>query len=244
MTKTELLAAIAATLPDNAAGLITPDDLRALEVAMLEYLTGNAATFVVDSNAALAAWANNAAGDDYTNVLVKQGTWTLPGSFASGINLTTTGTKGITGQPGSKIIITGGTYGFQYTTVPTTPDYFMTGLAVEGGNYTVLYRLANIDKCNVKCTASGIAVGYCEGVRDTYAETNSSIYAAFNYCNFLTGCKGKAGSATGSAFSSCRRMLMNTCVQGVFASCYMHSSGTTDPVGDTAAGGWNYAMPA
>jgi hypothetical protein len=70
-------------------------------------------TFVIDSDAALAAWAYNAPGNDYSRVRIKAGTWTLSRSISGGsenspiaiINLPSSGTLSVVGEAGSKIIL-------------------------------------------------------------------------------------------------------------------------------------------
>ncbi len=57
-------------------------------------------TYVVDSDEALAQFANNAPGNDYTSVLIRKGDWTL-----TRVLLFTPVTKVIQGEPGSRIII-------------------------------------------------------------------------------------------------------------------------------------------
>jgi hypothetical protein len=57
------------------------------------------ATYVVDSNAKLAAWAANTAGNDYTTVLIKTGTWTIN----TWIDLIYAGTKRVISEAGNLI---------------------------------------------------------------------------------------------------------------------------------------------
>ena len=76
------------------------------------------------------------------------------------------------------------------------------------------------------CTGSGNATDSCTG---------------FSGCTNLTNCTG-GGKGSGYAFYNCRIMSMNSIASGssgAYSGCYMHASGTDDPVGDTAAGGWN-----
>jgi hypothetical protein len=60
----------------------------------------------------------------------------------------------------------------------------------------------------------------------------------------LTNCTGNGtGDSAGYGFHSCRVMSFckpgSTSTTSTYSSCYMHATGTTDPVDDTAAGGWN-----
>jgi hypothetical protein len=51
-------------------------------------------TYLVDSDAALAAWCAATPGNDYTFVQIAQGTW----STSSGVNLTASATKKVVGM--------------------------------------------------------------------------------------------------------------------------------------------------
>lgn len=152
-------------------------------------------TYVVDSDAALTAWGNNTAGNDYTSVLIKKGTWTT--NRASTINLSTTGTKVIVGEPGSKLVFTGQDCYFFYNSVPTTSDYYIQGLTLEhtvSNTYSWcigLKNCANISDTVVTCTAT----------------TTSTTIQCFENCQKLINCTGIANSATSSrratAFAYC-----------------------------------------
>ena len=58
-------------------------------------------TFVIDSNSALKAWADNAPGNDYKRVLIKKGTYT----YSNTIDISNGRTKCVVGEPESLIII-------------------------------------------------------------------------------------------------------------------------------------------
>jgi hypothetical protein len=187
-------------------------------------------TFVVDSDAALAAWATNAAGNDYTQVLIKKGTWTS----AQAVNLTTAGTKAVVGQAGSLLSFTS-QYGLRYETL-AADDCRMQGVNValdyrgngSASSYGFAY-CAHLSNCTAKVFGSGYAPGfgfyYCNNSIDCMALTGARLGATNN------------DGEQGSGFYYCRIMLMNA--SDSYSSCYMHATGTTDPVADTAAGGWN-----
>jgi hypothetical protein len=177
-------------------------------------------TFLVDSDAALAAWATNADGNDYTHVLIKKGTWTS----ALAVNLTAAGTKVVVGQAGNLLSFTG-TRGLTYNTL-AGDDCWMQGvnvlLTVSPNFGIAIYRARNL----VNCTSN--VIGNDQGAS-----------FAFNECQNMIGCKG-VHSGVGTGFYQCRILLMNAGTG--FSGCYMHDTGTTDPVGDTAAGGWNRVL--
>jgi hypothetical protein len=62
-------------LPALLADLKDMPDMLATEVQALK--DADTATFIIDSNEKLKAWADNDPGNDYTHVRIKTGTWTL-----------------------------------------------------------------------------------------------------------------------------------------------------------------------
>jgi hypothetical protein len=207
-------------------------------------------TFLVDSDAALAAWANNTAGNDYTSVLIAPGTWTS----SVAVNLTTSGTKVVVGMPGSKLIFTS-QYGLRYTALPTTTDYRMEGVNVEvnysGGNGYAFSTCANLTNCTGTMTSTGgTAYGFsscttltnCTG---TGAGTNGNAYAFYSCVN-LTGCTGTGTSSGGSGngFRNCSGMLLNkpgttASTTATYYNCFVSISGSGAAPSDTALGGYN-----
>lgn len=132
------------------------------------------ATFVVASNEALAAWANNTAGNDYSIVAITRGTW----QSDTGVNLTSTKTKVVIGLPGSELLFTSSRC-LYYDECPNTPDYFMEGVtllanrkstaseAIHGfDNATNLYRC--IVKRTVKNTALSGYIYMFAGCKNLY----------------------------------------------------------------------------
>jgi hypothetical protein len=178
---------------------------------------GEQFTFVVDSNDALAAWANNTAGNDYTSVLIMPGTWTS----ANGVNLTTAGTKVVYGMPGSKLSLTS-QYGLRYTSRPSTNDYGVEGVNVTGSNYD-FYRCTNLTNCTgtgsnygfynctnlTNCTGTGSNYGFytCENLTNC---TGNEFYTCLN----LTNCTG-----TGSNYSFYNCESLTNCIGNDFYSC-------------------------
>jgi hypothetical protein len=180
-------------------------------------------TYLVDSDAALAAWANNTAGNDYTSVLIAPGTW-ISGAE---VNLTNAGTKVVVGMPGSKLSFTSA-YGLRYTSRPTTNDYRMEGVNVEINNGSSVYGFANCANLTL-CIGKG---------------TGNAGYG-FSGCNNLTNCTGTGiGSGTGYGFAGSKGMLLskpNTTASttATYTDCFVSISGTGTAPADTAAGGWN-----
>jgi hypothetical protein len=193
-------------------------------------------TFIVDSDAALAAWANNAAGNDYTSVLIKPGTWTS----SKEVNLTNAGTKTVTGMTGSKLFFTS-VSGLRYITAPTSAEYWMTGVNVKLNHANASYNFnncANLTNCTsdrnaginfqtctnlLNCTSSsstGIAFGYsnCANLKDTISFCSNG----FDNCTNLTSCDGKDGGiGTGYTFNNCKKMTNCTGMNAfnIFKNC-------------------------
>jgi hypothetical protein len=170
-------------------------------------------TYLVDSNAALAAWANNTAGNDYTSVLIAPGTWTS----SVEVNLTAAGTKVVAGMPGSKLAFTS-QYGLRYTTSPTGNDYRMEGVTVEvnltAASYA-FYQCTNLTNCTgtASSSASHAYTFYkCDNMTNcigtAHTSVNSTASIAFYSCNKLTNCAGTATAHSGnvSVFGNCTRL--------------------------------------
>lgn len=149
-------------------------------------------TYVVDSDAALKAWSNNTAGNDYTSVLIRKGEWTLnfttqTASNLYAINLTTTGTKVIVGEVGSRIVIQRTApatsnyrrlYSLYYSSTPTSDDYFIHNLTlgctltttISGSSqWAACYGLdncRNVSNCKVVATVNELsaAAGNCYAI--------------------------------------------------------------------------------
>ncbi|MDR2449790.1 MAG: hypothetical protein LBD52_07515 [Prevotellaceae bacterium] len=308
LTKAQLKTLSNNTFFDNDQGEIEPSEHRAFNDVLIDTfvngatLNGNdvpvneegkleitfnditTVTFIVDSNDALAAWANNTEGNDYSHVLIKAGTWTS----SKEVNLTTAGTKVVVGQAGSSLSFTS-SYGLRYNSKPTTADYWMFGVTVNISGSTYGYGFSNctyLTNCSgtgtsdnatgsgsgygfsnctylTNCTGTGTGSTYGYGFYNcTYLTnctgsgtgtsdnaTGSGYGYGFSNCTYLTNCSGTGtarSSSTGGGygFNGCRIMMFckpgsTASTSATYSSCYMHASGTTDPVADTAAGGWN-----
>jgi hypothetical protein len=169
-------------------------------------------SYIVDSNQKLADWANNVAGNDYTSVLIKKGTWTYSG--VDGINLTATGTKSIIGETGAILsfsISTNQKSALFYEAIPTTNDYFIKNITIKttrhdnhclnnciniynsivlAGNSSVAFlNCYNI----IDCSGSGTyAVSHCVGMRNVtiYKGSGSIGYQrGLNDCYLVSDCK-------------------------------------------------------
>jgi hypothetical protein len=161
-------------------------------------------TFIVDSDEALAAWANNAAGNDYTSVLIKPGTWTS----SKEVNLTNAGTKAATGMPASLLSFTSG-YGLKYNSTPTSAEYWMRGVNAtaegSGDEYISFFNCTNLMNCTGAGTSassedSGIGFKGCTNLVNctgTGAGTNDgySYGHGFSICTNLTNCTGTGTSS-------------------------------------------------
>jgi hypothetical protein len=189
-------------------------------------------SFIVNSNAALAAWANKTAGNDYTSVLIKKGTW----SSAKEVNLTAAGTKVVVGQSGSKLVFTS-QYGLRYVNVPTSSEYWMLGVSVElscnsqGFGFSSCTNLMN-------CTGSGTGItegyGFFLCTNLTGCTGNGTGYGisygfGFSNCTNLTGCTGKGTGSIdnyGYGFDSCTNLTSCTGTGGSLnGSEQMYGSG-------------------
>lgn len=145
-------------------------------------------TYVVNSDETLNAWANNVSGNDYTHVLIKAGTWSLT---ADTINLTTTGTKTITGEAGNLIIhdlsYDGVMHTVKYDDVPSSDIYSINGVNIKTINRwsntttTPARGCISFYKCTnlINCSAKGYTA---------YPVTGSNYFRGFSYCERLTNC--------------------------------------------------------
>ncbi|MDR2020681.1 MAG: hypothetical protein LBQ14_07965, partial [Treponema sp.] len=212
-------------------------------------------TYLVDSDEALADWANNVRtdGQDYTAVLIAPGTWTS----AVEVNLTTSGTKVVVGMPGSTLSFTS-RYGLRYTTLPTTTDYRMEGVKVEvnpsptSGDFAGAFAYcANLTGCTGAVTTAGTNLeaapfAYCVNLTGcTGTAHGEGVGIGFSNCAILTACTGTGtGEEIGYGFYSCRGMLQNQpgdtpSTTAAYGSCYVSISGSGPAPSDTALGGWN-----
>ncbi|MDR1199074.1 MAG: hypothetical protein LBK94_08720 [Prevotellaceae bacterium] len=221
---------------DDEAGAFRLDNAKDFKKVMT---LNSEFTYIVDSDEALAAWAANAPGNDYSSVLVKKGTWTLNGN----INLSNTGTKIITGQADNLLVFTGDTamnaihYAY-YSTSPQAEIKCITGVNIRinypGGcgffccynlvdctayslNNNIIHGFAN---CNVLTRCFGVGSGF--GSDYNSSTGNGTVGAGFKDCRILFGCSGTINSGNPT-----------------YRDCYMSTMSETNPVANTAEGGWN-----
>lgn len=186
------------------------------------------ATFVIDSNNALAAWANNTAGNDYSIVAIARGAW----ESDTAVNLTSTRTKAVIGLPGSELVFTS-IRGLYYDTLPTTPDYFMDNVTISL-NRTVetsmlaimaFYQVGYLHRCIAKRTVAGAnmiliqAFTSCKNLTScqfvgTQGITSMLLVSGFSDCEYLNQCHVSIMTAENSqsiynCYSSCKKM--NNC---------------------------------
>jgi hypothetical protein len=213
------------------------------DTAVKEYIPF---TYIVDSDQKLADWANNVAGNDYTAVLIRPGTWTS----STEVNLTNTGTKVVVGIPGSKLSFTS-QYGLRYSSAPTTKEYSMHGVTVEcappSGYGYGFSNCTNLTNCTGSSSGTDYGYGFssCTNLTNCTGTGSGTSYGyGFSNCTNLTNCTGTGtGTGTGYGFQSCRGMLLNkpgsASKTATYNSCYVSISGSGAAPDDSAAGGWN-----
>ncbi len=164
-------------------------------------------TYIVDSNQALLDWANNATGNDYTNVLIKRGTWTL----TKGIVLDTVGTKHVYGEPGSKIFVdflttlSGNFYCFSNNNSPG-----VSAEMIDSNLYDTWIHNVNIEISDrVSTSASGTIGGFTKVANlsncSVYIHRDGSTggkasHIGFSSCWFLDQCQAKISNSRGNGF--------------------------------------------
>ena len=186
-------------------------------------------TYVVDSDQALADWANNVEGNDYTSVLIRKGTWTV----SRCINLNITKTLRIVGEAGSKIIFAGQITGNDNNVMIDYPlmfyhdddgygagmlepsQFYMYGVTIEAdvslqGMVIGVFGFANMHNCHCKITnTGGIAIAFdsCGYMHNCTGMGMASQDAyGFSNCKCVTECGGSGystGSGSGYGFFSC-----------------------------------------
>ena len=154
-------------------------------------------TYVVDSNQALQDWAGNVAGNDYTSVLIKSGSYTL----SKGIDLTSTSTINLIGEIGSEINFNSVENAISYDTIPSQGH--IENITVnnnKAGQCKGFVNCINLFNCtsNVNSYNSfgnpSHAFENCKNLYNcyAYAETSNSSAAGdgFIYCINLYNCMG------------------------------------------------------
>lgn len=196
-------------------------------------------TFIVDNDEMLNMWATNNSAYDYTSVLIKSGTYTSTTS----INLSTTGTKVIVGEPDNLIKISNGaSYAIKYDNLPTSNDYYIKGvnLYYNGNTLRGFYNCVNLSNCRVQCVGFG---GWAfDGCKNIYACSGLSIVTTsasdtsygFRNCLGVQKCDGNA--ILGEASSN---YVTATIFDTTTCSANMKEYNSTYAVNDTANGGFN-----
>ena len=137
---------------------------------------------IVDSDAALAEWANCTDGS-MKNVLVKAGTYTL--SSGNYVDLADAGTTYIFGEVGNELSFTNADFGIYNPS--NDREVRITGLNV---------RVIGNNVCKAFCNCNNLI--NCTG----YALYNGDSYAFFN-CKKIVNCTASAGGGTGYGFYNC-----------------------------------------
>jgi hypothetical protein len=211
-------------------------------------------TFVIDSDADLAAWATNAPGNDYSRILIKAGTWTYNAPASNGgslsapltaIDISDGRTLSVLGESGSLIVI-------NHQSTATTHFCGIKG-KINAENYCFFKNVqVQLSQNNNSGNSNGYGFYNCNNLTNctgTVTGTGTTGYTVIGYgfynCNNLTNCTGTGTGTTGSsgyAFHTCRTGLgckNKNSVNTSFLSCYMEQSTGTTAWANTAAGGWN-----
>jgi len=158
-------------------------------------------TYIVDSVAKFENLLNNTAGNDYTRVLIKAGTYET--TQAKGWDISATGTLVIIGEPGSilKWTISGTaikaiSYGTNAAYYDERPGAFLQGVhVVVNGTKSGTYGFCFLDHL-YNCIAE-VSIG-----------SNSGNGFGFYYCRDLVGCFGYGeGLSAGYGFNHCMGLI-------------------------------------
>jgi len=190
-------------------------------------------TYIVDSDAKLAAWANNTAGNDYSCVLIKKGTWTYQPNINNAgtpenpfgiLNLSLTGTKSIVGEIDSFIVIK--------PIFTDTAELYVA--AIKGnGAFDTYFDKVNIlinfypSIGTIPGTASVTGYGFfsCNNIYNCTANGRGNPGGiGFGYCNNIYNSDGLGHtSANGTGFIYCKNLF--TC-RGRGTRSNQYGSGT------------------
>lgn len=240
-----------------------------MDLHLLSLLGESDATFVVDSDAALEAWAENDPGNDYTVVYIK-GEMEIQTNY--GINLASCGTYGVIGAPGSVIhfyhgdrsTLTSINGGNRNSGNYDPTKQFLVNVHITCDDEHAFYGCNNMYNCTGKAD-SGFQ--YCENLVNCKGGSQGT---GFEYCRFLANCStDNAGCGFGGCenltncvtnycghlgFGDCSKLFncadtgspvgFRNCrtmfgCSGTREGCYM-TSATEYPAADTATGGYNY----
>ena len=174
-------------------------------------------TFVVDSDEALAAWATDAPGNDYSRVLIKAGTWTYNDPRTSGgsyedplaiIDISNGRTKSVVGESGSKIKISSNATFIACIKGAATENYSAYVDHGQFRNVTVVNGNKGCFFLNCEHLADCICI--FDGIYNSYA-------VGFVYCTNLTNCTGNAGFNNCTNLINCTGVYFNNCTN--LANC-------------------------
>jgi hypothetical protein len=200
-------------LPESAS--------EATDDAWLDELVHAPVTFTVNSDDALAAWANNTAGNDYSSVYIAAGTfWS-----SKEVNLTNAGTRVVQGAPNSALVFES-RYGLYRGSGVGGPTTWIRGVTIHmSPSSNTIGELIAFHGCHnlIDCAAHV----NCEN--GTSSNTAGQRGNGFYLCSHLKGCtvdiRGGDGHGT-AAGAYCR----------AFAYCFDLADCTGTAVGGDAPG--------
>ena len=219
-------------------------------------------TFVIDSDDALAAWAKNAPGNDYSRILIKAGTWTLETTLSGGtwnnpvaaIDISDGRTLSVVGEAGSIVVIDHkspsrhdfvcGIKGGAPNIVNPVSDCFIDNVCIKIRSTAffslfAFYGCINLTNCTAMATAMGAETAMWDG-------GGNCFYGCIN----LTNCTATApetmvtGSGHGYGFESCTN-LTNCTAAGTEMGDDCNFYGCTNLTNCTATvgdGGYGYGF--
>lgn len=211
-------------------------------------------TYIVDNDQKLADWANNVAGNDYTSVLIKKGTYAFTAptntdeTIFYGINLTKANTKIVVGESGAVINLraerwvsnsTWIFYALGYENRPNFNDYFIRNLKVTGTCYGQSGRTAHsfFNCLNLEHCIGGSASG----------QTVNSRYVGFKQCLNVKSCQTVFDTIGVSIYSFLECFGVERCLAqnngAAYSSSYFSpTADSTYACANTLNGGWNTTL--
>ena len=169
-------------------------------------------TFIIDSDDKLAAWAENAPGNDYSRILVKAGTWNYGQSLPNNgtlIDISNGRTQSVIGESGSVLHLSASISQNDVSCFAikdsTGLDYSVFGFvasqkgACSFNNVSIIF---SFDCQNPN--AVGVVFYQCSNLNNCNVELNGTGGAAgFNFCSDLTSCKVDAEVFNGGFWACC-----------------------------------------
>jgi hypothetical protein len=226
----------------GADGKVPGSQLPAANISITDIIAGNgirvdktdplrpvvsapaAPTFVVDSDEKLAQLVNGTAGNDYSWVHVKTGTWTytcLDNSITKLIDIAARGTSLITGEKNSVIYfnITYSGSALFYGIHSVSNQVHVENIKIKmksdtSKTMTCFYFVKSIAHCEAEVNAASIGRGFysCKSVFGCSAKISSSsgTSSCFSFCNDLINCSATVSSlnsGTKNGFSNCSKLF-------------------------------------